>query len=96
MREGQKLRLLSQKLALIQRGIADWTVPQKQRAMERCRYNYVSEARPYVEGWKNIDEMIVDIRKCVSQLEETDSLLTSYKQNADSIPSGVWNNFGRG
>lgn len=96
-REGQTLKLLRQQLAIKQREVADWADSEKQEAMEQYRYDYAYVNRPcVVQGWKNIDEMIVDVRACMGQLKDTEKLLTSYKNDPDSIPSGAWNNYGRG
>jgi hypothetical protein len=97
MKIGITLKSLRKQLLLNSQEIADWATPEKQQAMEQYRYDYEYTNGPCrVKGWKNIDEMEVDLRGAMSELRRIQKLLKGYVKNADAIPSGAWNNFGRG
>ena len=97
MKQGVTLKLLRSQLMFDQQNIREWDVLQKQEAMEQYRYDYEYTNPPcIVKPWKNVDEALVDAKACISGLKDIMKLLTSYKNNPDSIPSGAWNNYGRG
>lgn len=97
MKEGMKLKALRKQLILDSQEIADWTVLQRQQAMEQYRYDYEYTNGPCrVKGWTNIDEMEVDLRGAMSELRRIQKLLKGYVKKSDAIPSGTWNNWGRG
>ena len=91
MKEAKLLKKLRSTLLTAQLEVDLWSTDERKEAHTQ------SKAHLWLNrSWTNIDQMLEDSRACLSLMAELTYVLERQKRNTDSIPSGAWNNYGRG
>lgn len=91
MKQAKLLKKLRSTLFTTQLEVELWSMDERKEAQTQSKAHLWLN-RP----WANIDQMLEDAKACQSLLADLTFALEEQKHKTDSIPSGAWNNYGRG